>query len=89
MLYLGDRETVLVIKNARVVSCVINQGVIDMNAKQAKKIRRVAKAACVKYGIAVGTTYKLGNDKGQIVLGDCMRKNIKVLKKHRFVLDAA
>ena len=88
MLYLGDRETVLVIKNARVVSCVINQGVIDMNAKQVKKIRRVAKAACVKYGIAVGTTYKLGNDKGQIVLGDCMRKNIKVLKKHRFGLDA-
>ena len=38
-----------------------------MNAKQVKKIRRVAKAACVKYGIAVGTTYKLGNDKGQIV----------------------
>ena len=89
MLYLGDRETVLVIKNSRVVSCVINQGVIDMNAKQVKKIRRVAKAACVKYGIAVGTTYKLGNDKGQIVLGDCMRKNIKVLKKHRFLLDAA
>lgn len=88
MLYLGDRETVLVIKNARVVSCVINQGVIDMNAKQVKKIRRVAKAACVKYGIAVGTTYKLGNDKGQIVLGDCMRKNIKVLKKHGFKLDA-
>ena len=88
MLYLGDRETVLVIKNARVVSCVINQGVIDMNAKQVKKIRRVAKAACVKYGIAVGTTYKLGNDKGQIVLGDCMRKNIKVLKKHDFTLDA-
>ena len=70
------------------VSCVINQGVIDMNAKQVKKIRRVAKAACVKYGIAVGTTYKLGNDKGQIVLGDCMRKNIKVLKKHGFKLDA-
>lgn len=88
MLYLGDRETVLVIKNARVVSCVINLGVIDMNAKQVKKIRRVAKAACLKYGIAVGTTYKLGNDKGQIVLGDCMRKNIKVLKKHGFKLDA-
>ena len=60
-----------------------------MNAKQVKKIRRVAKAACVKYGIAVGTTYKLGNDKGQIVLGDCMRKNIMVLKKHGFTLDAA
>mgnify|MGYP000617891800 FL=1 len=58
-----------------------------MNAKQVKKIRRVAKAACMKFGMPVETTYKLNNNKGQIVLGDSMRKNIKVLKKHNFTTD--